>query len=474
MGAGKSAIAQTISETAKARELLAAAFFFSRGHPRRGNIKFLVSTIAYQLSLSIPDLRDILDTILVNDPSILHKSVTEQLKKLIVEPFKTLTDASSSILNSNMSLVVIDGLDECANDKDQRTILDLIMNLVAEHKLPLMFFITSRRAHHIEQFFGHDKLAAVSNQVLLEPSEDEVYAFLESGLSEIRAKHEIDILGPWPTPTQVEKLVQRSSGYFIYATTVLRFLDDPDRHPDEQLTHILRGEPAPFTELDMLYHQILCTVADTDLLVKTLHMLVAYRLSPWGVGYYLGHKCQTIKLTLRRMTPLLDFSGDHDPIDFIHASFIDFLFNRHRARTFYINRSLAKKRFDHSLFRVEMMHKLMEAFYIQMPLLHLLYLWWWLTEGLSKFNVFAAVALPIFLSQPPFAHTIMFLLTAEPVILPDALLWYSTYLPEAFSLMRFICVDVIPESVEVFDFLVSLLLIFIYCLLPMLIFGYSI
>ncbi|KAJ7054996.1 hypothetical protein C8F01DRAFT_1088381 [Mycena amicta] len=73
---------------------------------------------------------------------------------------------------------------------------------------------------------------------------------------------------PWPSDSILNFLVNKSSGYFIYAATVIKFVEDEDSYPVEQLQQILAPvlvppamtEENPFAILDQLYCQILSTV----------------------------------------------------------------------------------------------------------------------------------------------------------------------------------------------------------------------
>ncbi|KAF9077459.1 hypothetical protein BDP27DRAFT_1179511, partial [Rhodocollybia butyracea] len=57
-GAGKSAIAQTFAEAcARNGTLLVGSFFFWRTDTSRNNPQMLFTTIAYQMAMSIPELR---------------------------------------------------------------------------------------------------------------------------------------------------------------------------------------------------------------------------------------------------------------------------------------------------------------------------------------------------------------------------------------------------------------------------------
>jgi hypothetical protein len=69
---------------------------------------------------------------------------------------------------------------------------------------------------------------------------------------------------PWPSPGILERLVEKSSGYFIYASTVIKFVDDKYFRPTERLAAVQNLAPtdsdAPLEALDKLYIQILSAV----------------------------------------------------------------------------------------------------------------------------------------------------------------------------------------------------------------------
>ena len=81
------------------------------------------------------------------------------------------------------------------------------------------------------------------------------------------------------------KLVRKSSGHFIYASTVLKFVDDEETYPPDQL-YVVLGNMAPsagqlpFQALDELYHGILERAATRNypLLTDILGSLIVTRL----------------------------------------------------------------------------------------------------------------------------------------------------------------------------------------------------
>lgn len=346
VGAGKSAIAQTLAEEFSESGMLAASFFFGRGRDRRGRIDHFVTTIAYQLSVSIPVIRDLVGTIIAKDPSILHQSVDVQFQTLIVDPFTSVFHGTSRISLQQPFLVIIDGLDECDGERNRYFILYNISALVNKHGLPLAFLITSRPDPLIQKYFQQDQFLDPPDQLFLGSSNRDVHVFLQSGFREIQQNHEImaSIPGPWPPGGAMAELLYRSSGHFIYASTVLKFVGDENANPMERLALVLSGELNPFTELDELYHQILSTASNRAL----LHLIIGYilasnqQLTLSMLDALLGVSPGESRLTLRKMRPLLEFVDNHEQINIIHASFSSFIRDPQRAGDLYIDIYLAR------------------------------------------------------------------------------------------------------------------------------------
>jgi hypothetical protein len=88
-GVGKSAITQTCAERVQEPVgHLGAAFFFSINGCTDNRPFFL--TLAYQLSTVLPDYRQILDTAVHNDKTLVTKTMSIQFDSLIVKPVQKL------------------------------------------------------------------------------------------------------------------------------------------------------------------------------------------------------------------------------------------------------------------------------------------------------------------------------------------------------------------------------------------------
>jgi NACHT domain len=348
-GAGKSAIAQTIAERCTLTQKLAASFFFSYGKPGQDTGNHLWATIAYQIAISTPQLRTKINNAVASDPAIFYKCREEQLRKLIVESYSSQTDSESDIPKMP-SLVIIDGLDECTSEKVQSELLLSIAEAVNFYHLPLRFLIASRPEPHICQTFDSDNVRNMCYPISLdskfEPVSD-VRVFLRKEFDRIYEKHSrilmASIRAPWPSNAIVDLLAKRSGGQFIYAATVIKFIDDEDCHPADQLAIVLdQSRPTAFTDLDQLYQTVLSKCHNIPLLLRILGciLLSGAPLSATVIERLLELRKGDVHLTLRRMHSILHVPySSTQPITTLHASLPDFIFNEDRADKYYICRT---------------------------------------------------------------------------------------------------------------------------------------
>ncbi|TFK34753.1 hypothetical protein BDQ12DRAFT_715090 [Crucibulum laeve] len=266
VGAGKSTISQTVAEMCEEKSCIFATFFFSRTTPDRDNERRLVPTIVYQLAQAIPALKSYVNHALENDPTILEKSPATQIRKLLVEPLRIVMSGDSDSMQP--IVIIIDGLDECGGDKEQCTVLDMFNPLLLELSLQVRVLISSRPEAHIQRAFELDPLKHSSTVIRLDKSfypDDDIRIFLENGFEDILRDPDLyralsNVPRPWPPPAFINKLVQRSFGQFLYASTILKFVGDPDCHPNTQLSKIMETQSSgssPFSTIDNLYVQIL-------------------------------------------------------------------------------------------------------------------------------------------------------------------------------------------------------------------------
>ncbi|KAJ7461941.1 hypothetical protein FB451DRAFT_1139982 [Mycena latifolia] len=338
-GAGKSAIMQTLCQRLHDANRLGGSFFFKRGHITRGNAKVLFTTIAYQLALHRTDLKGPISESTEDDPSVIERAMGLQLHKLIVEPCALLTNSPSITL-------LIDGLDECKGYDVQQEILHLLASAASKHPT-LRILIASRPEPQISQVFKEPGMTGLYHLLDIGPSFMDIRNYLLSEFNRIHREHEetmTSVPTPWPIHHIVEALVHKSSGYFIYAATIIKFIDDRDFRPTQRLEAVIKNLPTecgtPFHALDELYSQILHDIPFQSRIVDILCVIVhgsMLRLSTESIEKLLGLDPGDVKLTLRRLQSLLLVPQDKTHfISLHHKSFRDFLIDPNRSGKFHL------------------------------------------------------------------------------------------------------------------------------------------
>ncbi|KAF8965628.1 hypothetical protein BDZ97DRAFT_2057926 [Flammula alnicola] len=354
-GAGKSAIAQTVAEMCAKAGILAASFFFSRTSPGRNNKTHFIASLSYQLSLSIPGMRVHVATAVEHDPSIFSRSLFSQMQALIINPLKqtTVGEETQGPLSSRPRFIIIDGLDECdnANTSSQTEILDALAASVNELTTPLLFLIASRPEHDIRQAFNSSSMRSLMTGMPLDDSykpDADICVFLKAKFAEIKEKHPSRAYLPaeWPSVHDINHLVYKSSGQFIYAVTVMKYIDSRHILPTLRLKVVLgllsaeNDADRPFGQLDALYHHILSSVYDANL-PKALEILswsiLDSKNCSWPLAFadnlFSHHSGDTLLIMsdLHALLHIPEVDSTDQRLRILHASFSDFLLDQSRS-----------------------------------------------------------------------------------------------------------------------------------------------
>ncbi|KAF3162624.1 hypothetical protein TWF225_002409 [Orbilia oligospora] len=259
-GTGKSTIARTVAETYTQARLLGASFFFRRGAGDRSNASRFFTTLATNLMQHIPDIRLAISKTIEKEPDITRKILKEQFDKLIFEPLSLTKHPERTIL-------VIDALDECDDDRDVLTIVKLLGLLKNLNGVDIRIFITSRREVFINA--GFQRISGDFQDLILHDIEEQkilhdIMIFLNHELGRIKTDHVYcDTLPPdWPNQITIETLAKMACPLFIVASTICRFIGDSESLPGDLLMEILEGrqkliEANPEKSLSLVYLQII-------------------------------------------------------------------------------------------------------------------------------------------------------------------------------------------------------------------------
>ncbi|KAM6490075.1 hypothetical protein JOM56_014487 [Amanita muscaria] len=360
-GAGKSAIAQTIAQSC-GRQKIPATFFFFRSDSGRNDGNMLFTTLAYQLAFSIPAIKDYIVQSLHKRPDLPTKSVEIQFNDLIALPFRSLAEAASqqsspdciiaafNRCQQSAPVIIIDGVDECTDEKLQQRFLKIIGDAVKDSSFPFRFLICSRPEAHIEDTLNKFKAVILPIDLAkLHDANRDIKKYLVDQFSCIAFNRGLD--PTWPGEDVIQDIIYKSSGNFIFASVVIKVVGDEDSMPDDQLAIILNLKPpewvSPFAVLDELYLEILRRQRHQDFL-KTFLTLLVGRTALWH-GYLQEDDAKIMNVSenelhtkLRKMRSLLKFEPH---IDFHHRSFLDFLIEPTRSGDYHVCRYAGTRRY---------------------------------------------------------------------------------------------------------------------------------
>jgi len=341
-GTGKSTIAQTFAEMSFADGKLGASFFCSRDFEDRSNLRSIFPTLAFQLAHHHPDFRQKLVPVLATNPEIGHESLTSQLEKLLIGPLQVMKVPT---------LIIIDALDECQDKEPASALLSVLSRYVDE--IPLVkFFITGRPEPRIRTGFRLELLRPHTDVLRLhdvKPAlvDSDIKLFLKTQLTAIaKNQSSCDLMEGWPSTQDIDILCKKAAGFFIYASTVVKFVVSQCDPPDKRLDLIISLPQDTSHEgkrgIDLLYTQVLEQAfhsMDQDFrphfkLVVGVVLLIFNPLSTKALSDLLRH-CSTqhrISNALHALHSLLLVPDSKDePVRIFHKSFPDFLMDPGRC-----------------------------------------------------------------------------------------------------------------------------------------------
>lgn len=348
-GIGKSSVMQCIAQEAL---LPGARIFFSRPDGRIDGTK-AITTIAYQIAAELEPYRLFVENEVTRDPSLLQKSLTIQFDRFIAKPFmhQCILDPLSRLL------IIIDGLDECHDSSTQRELLRLISDFcISCPTSPVVWIIASRPEPHIASLIWELHVKRISDQDEIPVDTDEARSDIEHFL-----RHELEqmtLTTPRPnslhkfSDSDILKIAAVAGGLFVYASTVVRYINDPTRGDRfSQLDDILNfiesgtessvsGLDLPLVQLDALYTFIMSKIPDGDMV--NLRKLLLLDLGNMPTKSF-QVQCNILGMTqvaayraTRYIYPIADVpepaKAADDSLRLLHKSFADYLADPSRSR----------------------------------------------------------------------------------------------------------------------------------------------
>lgn len=344
-GTGKSTISRTVAWDLAEKKRLAASFFFSRGRGDISHAGQFFTTIAAQLTRSLPVLRPLISKAIEENFDILKQALSEQWKHLILDPLKRAPAQSIQLV------VVIDALDECDSKDDIRLILKLLAQAKCLETIRLRVLVTSRPETPILLGFrnlpGETYQDFVLHNIPPPTVNQDISIFFQRKLSSVKLERELSTT-PWPDEPTIQRLVEKAAGLFIYAATIYRFIRDDHYAPEDRLLVILEEDhdtpsQSPTKHLDDMYTKLLQHAVVGDQIVDMDdHLLVQFRKIVGSIilmSDIMAAKeiakllhLRTISTTLASLHSVLNVPENEDqPVRIFHPSFRDFLLDPQRC-----------------------------------------------------------------------------------------------------------------------------------------------
>ena len=160
-----------------------------------------------------------------------------------------------------------------------------------------------------------------------------------------KQRSDLELPNPWPHDDDILTLTKKSSGLFIFASTLVRFIESEHHDPNERLELVVSEANSTVHEgssgIDSLYSQILLhafsDVHEPEVFANMRHVLgtiiLAFNpLSCRELSMILGTSITRISVTLRHLhSIILVPSDDSKEIRVFHKSFPDFLQDNKRC-----------------------------------------------------------------------------------------------------------------------------------------------
>lgn len=174
-----------------------------------------------------------------HDPTIPEQTRRFQFKKLIIDPLLELGETVSP------KVIVVDGLDQYDGERWVEDLLILLTDACRYDRLPIRFCLTSRVDVPVltspEAFTKRRRTYFLVLETF--DARGDIRIFFESEFKKIHRRNRMgnmrDLPEPWPSHSDVDRLVAKSSGLFILASMIVRFVDDESSFPYLKLQAVL-------------------------------------------------------------------------------------------------------------------------------------------------------------------------------------------------------------------------------------------
>ena len=318
-------------------------------------------TIAYQLSLHSNAAREKLILEVAAQPPVTTLGIAEQAGRLLATPLRSVPHFHNSAATPPL-IVIIDALDECEDVASGagETLLDILIPAICHLPGHAKLFISSRNEGDLTHMFADlfarhnvDCAPLLLHEVDGSVVRGDIERYLARALLEVRKRRPF-VPETWPTTEEVQSLAQLSDNMFLFAATVVRFIDDKRHYPVERLQQVLTSvgqmvpahDNSPYSSLDQLYLDILKRATDAEDVEASINtrirlllaavLLVNDDLTLRDLALLVGVDLYVAGTILQNLSAVLTYPDPCDPdtavVRVFHPSFADFLIDERRCK----------------------------------------------------------------------------------------------------------------------------------------------
>ncbi|KAJ7133195.1 WD40-repeat-containing domain protein [Mycena epipterygia] len=252
-GYGKTSIAYSFCQHLETERLFGGSFFCSRTAERTTRVSNIIPSICYNLiTLVDPLIVATIRRILLEDPDIGLKSSRDQFTKLL------LPVAGGLKQSGRHPIIVIEGLDECADDKEVAT----LVRLLSDSKLELKILLTCRPEQGIRKLVNSLYIRTVNLHDSGTPTVSrDIEIFVREELVQIiDGRSDFDEPDPWPSSSDVSRVADLAHGMFLVASAACDYIGGHGGSIPKRLHEVITAglTSARVVEpLDRIYRDIL-------------------------------------------------------------------------------------------------------------------------------------------------------------------------------------------------------------------------
>ncbi|KAJ7675404.1 hypothetical protein B0H14DRAFT_992184 [Mycena olivaceomarginata] len=246
-GSGKSTVATSVSEYFRGLGRLGTFLCFTRDDVVGSDPTLVLHAIAFGLAKAHPHIERAICTALSRDSNLVDAPIAKQFQELLLGPLESVKQHLVGPF-----IVVMDALDEYADDS--RNVLgNLIANSFTKLPAAFQFFVTSRPDSDITTVFRNKSAVQECSLDITTESRTDISVYIRDRLATIRQAHpSLDL--KWPEEKIEEQLISLSGNLFIWAATVLNFVEGTKSfQPHSRLQILLKTPFQTGGNLDQLY-----------------------------------------------------------------------------------------------------------------------------------------------------------------------------------------------------------------------------